>query len=886
MILIEVNGVGVSLPEGATLLDASPSVPALCHDSRLSPLGTCRLCLTEVEGHDRPVPACMTAAVSGMKVRTHTGALEAGRREELRLLARGLPGDLPDSDLRRWLDRYGIAPGAHNPSDPALVDNSHPYLAVDMNLCIGCYRCVRICDDVQGQFVWRAHGRGETLRIVAGEGVPLGQSECVSCGACADTCPTGAIADRYTSASIERWTRTTCPYCGTGCEMEVGVEAGRIVQVKPVPDAPVNKGHLCVKGRYAHGFVHATDRVTEPMIRAEGLWRRATWDEAIAFTAKRLGEILRKQGPRATGMLGSARATNEENYVAQKFARVVLGTNNVDCCARVCHAPTATAMNEMLGTGAATNSFDDIERAACILVWGANATENHPIVGARIRQAAIRGVPLIVADPRATELARIARLHLALRPGTDVALLNGLAHVIVKERLHDASFVGARVSGWDAFAAFIEGWTPERASQISGVPAARIEAAARLYARTQPAMSIHGLGLTEHTQGTEGVMALVNLALLTGSIGKPGSGVNPLRGQNNVQGSAHMGCEPAHLTGYAPLAAHAVRFEAAWGASIPRERGLTMLEMMDAAARGELRALWSIGYDILFTNANVAATREALGRIDFVVVQDLFLNETAKEFGTVFLPAASSFEKDGTFMNAERRVQRVRRAIPPVGHSLSDWEIVCRVARAMGHGDGFSFNSAEEIWNEIRTVWPKGAGISYSRLDREAGIQWPCMSEGEPGQTILHTDSFGHGERARLRGIEYEPAPEAASAEYPFLLMTGRTLYQFNAGTMSMRTPNEKLRPADTLDIAPADAAKLGLRRGDKVGVVSRHGQVNLAVHVDSRVEAGQLFATFHSTAAWVNDLTGPARDNYTGTPEYKVTAVKILRQEPQTGSA
>ena len=389
-------------------------------------------------------------------------------------------------------------------------------------------------------------------------------------------------------------------------------------------------------------------------------------------------------------------------------------------------------------------------------------------------------------------------------------------------------------------------------------------------------MMIHGLGVTEHTQGTEGVMALVNLALLTGSLGKPGAGVNPLRGQNNVQGSAHMGCEPGRLTGYVPLDANAARFESVWGGSLPRERGLTLLEMMDAAARGELRALWSIGYDILFTNAHATSTRAALDRLDLVIVQDLFLNETAKRFGTVFLPAASSFEKDGTFMNAERRVQRVRRAIAPVGRSLPDWDIVCRVARAMGRGAGFHFNSAEGIWNEIRAVWPKGAGISYPRLEREGGLQWPCLNEQDPGTSTLHREAFANNARARLRSLEFQPAPEEASSGFPFLLMTGRTLYQFNAGTMTMRSPNETLRPSDTIDIAPPDAAALGIDSGQAIHVISRHGHVVLPARIDPRLCGGQVFATFHSTAAWVNDVTGPGRDAYTGTPDYKVTAVRL----------
>lgn len=736
-------------------------------------------------------------------------------------------------------------------------------------------------------------------------------SSCVSCGACVDTCPTGALEDQsiLRHGVPDGWTRTTCPYCGVGCELNVGTRQGRIVQAKPVPEAPVAKGHLCVKGRYAFEFTQASDRVTDPMIRGASGWRRVSWREAIDAVAQSFQRILQASGPESIGVLGSARGTNEENYLAQKFARVVLGTNNVDCCARVCHAPTAAGMKEMLGTGAATNSFDDIEKASAFLICGCNPSENHPVVGARILQAVLRGARLVVIDPRQTELARHADIHLQLRPGTNVPLLNALAHVILAEGLGDEAYMRDRVSDVDAFRAFISSWTPERAGVITGVPAGEIRRAARLYASVRPGMCFHGLGMTEQIQGTEGVMCLVNLALLTGNLGKAGSGVNPLRGQNNVQGSAHMGCDPGHLTGYVPIEQGRDAFEAAWQAPVPRAPGLNLMQMIDAAAEGKLKALWAIGYDVALTNPNSAATRSALAKVGFIVVQDLFINELAREFGHVFLPACSSFEKDGTFMNSERRVQRVRKAMEPLGNSKPDWEILCEVAGAMtipaGAGDapcvaprsdsisapatsreesspadihpGFNFHSPEDIWNEVRAVWKAGAGISYARIEH-GGLQWPCLNDTHPGTGILHTDGFSLGPRAALRRVEFSPSTETTTAEFPFLLTTGRTLYQFNAGTMTMRTSNALLRHADTLDIAPDDAQRLNLSDGERVCVRSRHGEATIALRADPHVKPGELFATFHTAEVFLNHLTGPHRDSLTMTPEYKVVAVNVRK--------
>lgn len=859
---------------------AGGDVPTLCHDERLVPFGGCRLCLVRVAGLSHPVPACATPLADGMTIETHTPELEETRRGMLGLLARGYPAAavaaFPEEPFHRLLRRYGVEPEEDAaPARPA--DESHPYIRVDLARCISCYRCVRICEEVQGQDVWQVWGRGEEARVVAGTGGSLAASDCVGCGACADSCPSGAIADHSVVArgAPESWTRTTCPYCGVGCEMEVGVRGDRIVQVRPALDAPVNRGHLCIKGRYAFDFVDAPDRVTHPLLREGGRWREASWEEAITAAAAGLQRVLARDGPAALGVLGSARATNEENYLTQKLARAVLGTNNVDCCARVCHAPSAAGLGRVFGVGAATNSFADIERARTLLLLGANATENHPIVGARIKQAARAGAHLIVIDPRRTELAACADVHLQLRPGTDVPLLHALACAILEEGIADEEFLARRVSGVEEYGAFVRAWTPEHAAVVCGLESGRVREAARLYARGRPAMSFHGLGLTEHVQGTDGVVCLANLALLTGNVGRPGAGVNPLRGQNNVQGAAHMGCEPSRLTGYVPLAQAAERFAEVWGAPVPAARGLGLMEMMDAAEAGRLKALWAIGYDLLLTNPNAVATRRSLANLELLIVQDLFLNETARELGTVFFPVCSSFERDGTFMNAERRVQRVRRAVAPRGEAKPDWEVLCRMAAALGRADLFPYRSPAEVWAEVRRVWPLGAGMSWERLER-GGLQWPCPTEDHPGTAILHTAGFPVGEQAALACVQFRETPEAASAEYPLVLTTGRVLTQFNAGTMTGRTPNRTLRPTDVLDLAPADAARLGIADGDPVRLVSRYGEATLPAAVTEQVPPGVLFASFHSPEVFTNRVTGPHRDAVTGTPEYKVTAVRV----------
>ncbi len=884
MVRILLNGTPVDAPEGATLLEALRShglnVPTLCHDARMKPASACRLCEVEVEGQDKVVCACATPVAEGLAIRTHGEALEGYRKGVVEMLARRYPADIPALDpehaFHRLLGHYQVP--ATGVWDPARLDESHPYLRLDMNRCVDCYRCVHICEEVQGSSIWKVVGRGADAHVEPGEAGRLKDSPCLSCGACASTCPTGAIQDwaLYRHGHPVSWTRTICSYCGTGCELEVGTVNDRLVDIRPSKASPVNEGHLCVKGRFGLGFNDAEDRITVPMVRRGGQWEAVSWDEALDAAADLLSRVKEAHGPAAIGVLGSSRGTNEEAFLTQKLARVALGTGNVDCCARVCHAPSAAGLGLALGTGAATNSFADVDQAGLVMVVGANPTENHPIVGLRIKHRALAGMPLIVIDPRRTELAALATVHLAPRPGTNIPLFLALAHVIVTEGLEDAAFVAARTEGFAAYRESLLEWTPERAAEACGVAAEDIRKAARLYATTAPAYMCNGLGVTEQAQGSDGILALVHLALLTGNLGKPGSGVNPLRGQNNVQGCAQMGCEPKRLTGYQPYDQVVAKHEALWGPLPPP--GLDLLEMLDAAAEGRLKAMLVFGYDLYMSTAHAHGTARALAQLEGMVVVDLFMTETARAFGTVFLPAASPFEKGGTFMNGERRVQKVRATVAPRGQSRSDLDILLALAQRLGAGDAFRYHDAEEVWNEVRKLWPAVAGVAYHRLDRSGGLQWPCPDELHPGTAILHKEGFPVGPKAQLRPLTWTPSREVPDADFPFILNTGRSLQHFNAGTMTVRTENTRLTRDDLLEVNPADAEALGLLEDEEVTVESRHGRFQAHVHLTDRVRPGEPFGIFHNAKAMLNHATGPGRDPKTHTPEFKRTAVRILK--------
>lgn len=842
---------------------AGVDLPAFCHDDALAPAGHCRACMVEVDG--RPQAACVTPAREGADVRTHTERLRAYRRDLGELMrAESLPG----GPVGRALAEWGVDGTRYRrPSSRAVRDASHATLRIDLDACILCRRCVRACADIQGQFVYGVEGRGAAAQLGWG-GVPMAETDCVSCGACVATCPTGAITDanRESAPVMTRVERTTCGYCGVGCQLDVHAAGDRVVRIEGAP-AEVNRGHLCVKGRYAHAHTRHPDRLTTPLIRRDGQLEPASWEEAIATVAR---ELERRRG--AVAGLSSSRCTNEENYLFQKWMRAGLGTHDVDCCARVCHAPSAAGMRAAFGTGAATNSFADIERADMLMVVGANPTEAHPVTGARIKQAVLHGARLVVVDPRVTELAAMADVHLQSRPGTNVPLLNALACALVDEGLVDRTFLAARTEGAEEFESFIRGETPERLAAVTGVPAERVRAAARLYGRAARPMMMHGLGVTEHLQGSEAVMQLCNLALLAGAIGRPGTGINPLRGQNNVQGAVDMGCQPDFLTGYVGLddVAGLRRFEAAWSRPMPSVPGRIIPEMYAAARAGAIRAMFILGEDVMQTDPDTRHVRDALESLEFLVVQELFLTDTAR-LAHVVLPGASALEKDGTFTNGERRIQRVRRALPPMAGARADWEILCALMEAGGLEPRVPNPGA--VWEEIARVAPVFAGVRFERLDAD-GLQWPVPALDHPGTAILHAERFPRG-RGRLTRVAYEPSPELGGA---LTLTTGRVLEHYNTGSMTRRSDSLRLVAEDALELHPSDAATRGIADGDPVAIASAHGEARARARVTTRVPAGVVFLSFHFPETGANRLTGEVRDRVSGCPEYKVTAVEVRR--------
>ena len=886
---VTVDGLDVEVADGASVLDAARvagrTVATLCYDERLPPTGSCRACLVAIDGASGPVPACMAAAVDGMVVRTDDPAATAAARGVLELLVSELPPRALDpphtsSDLAAACRLHGVTESAFaGARHERGTDHSHPYVKLDADLCIACGRCVRMCDEVQGTFALSLVDRGFGTVVAPGAGERWAESACVACGACVDACPTGALSEPglLDPRPIDRVVTTTCGYCGVGCSLDVHVRDGTVAAAKPTRGAKVNRGHTCSKGRFAHGFLRSPERLTRPLIRQGGRLLETSWEEAIAAVADGLTRVRERHGADAVALISSARCTNEENYLNQKLARVALGTNNVDNCSRICHAPSAAGLIASFGLAGGTASFDDFDRAGCFLLVGANPTEAHPVVGARIKQRVIDGARLVVIDPRRIELARYADLHLRPLPGTNVALFHSLAAALIEGGMCDERFLSERASGDAALRALLARYSPEAAEPVTGVAAADVRRAAHLYGSSPGRTIVYGLGVTEHAHGTDGVRALANLAILTGSVGTADhGGINPLRGQNNVQGASDMGALPEYLPGYQPVADDSARarFEAAYGVPISSDRGVRITEMFGAAIDGRLRAMWIVGEDIAQTDPDSARVEAALEACELVVCQELFLSRTA-ERADVVLPAAAFLEKDGTFVNFDRHVSRVRPAVPPPGEAKPDFEIAHLVARALGAELGCA--TPAEALSEMASLSPLFAGLSHARLDREGPLQWPCRAGGEPPERVLYLDRFATADgRAALHAAPYLPPGEQPDRDYPLLLITGRRLQHYNAGTMTRRTGHLQLQAQESLEVSPRDAERLGLRDGERARVTSRRGAVEAPVTVTDRVAEGQLFLAFHFPDVLANALTSDATDEVTSCPEYKVTAVRV----------
>jgi formate dehydrogenase major subunit len=883
---VTVNGAHVEVAETATVLEAARAggarVPTLCHDDRLSPAGGCRVCLVNVDGQG-VVAACVTAAHDGQVIHTGDRQVVAMARQVLELTVERLPRSAltRPTELAALCADLGVGAGQFAPTGRGLGgDDSHPYVRLDRDLCIACGRCVRMCDDVQGTFALTLTQRGADTVVAPGSGT-WSESACVACGGCVDTCPTGAISQANSSAvdTLVVPVRTTCGYCGVGCALDVHTGAGEVAQITPALDGAVNRGHACVKGRFAYGFVRSPERLTTPLVRVGDRLEPASWDRALAVVGDGLRRIISSWGPDAVAAISSARSTNEENYLAQKFMRTVVGTNNIDNCSRICHAPSAAGLTAAFGLAGGTNPADDIEDADCFLLAGCNPTEAHPVIGARIMQRVLAGARLVVIDPRRTALARLADVHLRVRPGSNVAVFNGIARLMLEEGWVDHAFLTERADGLAGLCEVLAWFTPERVADLSGVPTDALWEAARCYGTATAPSIIYGLGVTEHAHGTDGVRTLSNLAILRGAVGTTrGGGVNPLRGQNNVQGASDMGALPDLLPGYQRLTDPEVRsrFVAAWGTDLPARPGLRIPDMFEAALSGRLKALYVIGENIVQTDPDSARVRAALQACELVICQEIFLTDTAR-LADVVLPSASFLEKDGTFVNFDRRFQRVRAALPAPGEARTDFAVLHAVAKAIG-GDLGCPTPAQAL-DECARLAPLFAGISHQRIDREGYLHWPCPSPDGPGHARPYEHDFATPNgRAQLAARPWLPPGEQLDREFPYLLITGRRLTHYNAGTMTRRTPNLILQPRESLDLHPDDGTRLGLSDGDTVEITSRRGAVVAPVHLTDDVSPGEAFLAFHFPDVATNLLTSDAVDETTSCPEYKITAVQLRR--------
>ncbi len=900
-----IDGQSVTLPEGTSIMRAASltggSIPKLCATDNVESFGSCRLCLVEVEGRNGYPASCTTPVADGMVVRTQTERLKKLRRGVMELyisdhpldcLTCGANGDCELQDQAGAVGlrdvRYGYD-GATNMGQAK--DQSNPYFDFDPSKCIVCSRCVRACDEVQGTFALTIENMGFDSKVSASQGEDFLGSECVSCGACVQACPTASLIEKAVVeiGTPDRAVVTTCAYCGVGCTFRAEMRGEELVRMVPWKDGKANRGHSCVKGRFAWGYAQHQDRILNPMIRASVSepWREVSWDEAIAYTASEFRRIQGQYGTRSIGGITSSRCTNEETFLVQKLIRQGFGNNNVDTCARVCHSPTGYGLSQTFGTSAGTQDFDSVMKADVILVIGANPTDGHPVFASRMKRR-LRpkdgkpGAKLIVMDPRRTDLVKSphveAEHHLPLRPGTNVAMLTAMAHVIVTEKLYDEAFIRARCD-WDEFADWAEfvseaARSPEAIEPLTGVKAEEVRAAARLYATGGNGAIYYGLGVTEHSQGSSTVMAIANLAMATGNVGREGVGVNPLRGQNNVQGACDMGSFPHEFSGYRHVSDTATRqlFEAAWGVALDAEPGLRIPNMLDAATDGTFKGLFVQGEDILQSDPNTKHVAAGLAAMECVVVQDLFLNETAN-YAHVFLPGSTFLEKDGTFTNAERRIQRVRKVMAPL-NGFADWEIVQLVANAMGLA--WSYEHPSQIMDEIAALTPTFAGVNYDRLEAEGSLQWPANDSAPTGTPTMHRDGFVRG-KGKFVVTDYVPTDEKTGPRFPLLLTTGRILSHYNVGAQTRRTANTAWHPEDRLEMHPSDADNRGLKDGDWVTLRSRAGETTLRALVTERVAPGVVYTTFHHPETQANVITTDYSDWATNCPEYKVTAVQVM---------
>ena len=906
LVHVQIDGIDTTIKANSTILRAAREsgvdVPKLCSTDSLEPFGSCRMCLVEIEGRKDYPASCCTLVEEGMKIRTQTNSLAKLRRNIMELYISDHPldcltcsanGDCELQDMAGAVGlrdvRYGFDGKNHL---DAPIDDSNPYFTFDPSKCIVCSLCVRACDEIQGTLALTIEGRGFESKVSASIGETFMDSECVSCGACVQACPTATLMEKsiIDHGQPDHSVLTTCAYCGVGCSFQAEMKGDQVVRMTPYKDGQANHGHSCVKGRFAWGYSTHKERILDPMIRenTDDPWRKVSWDEAITYAAKKFKNIQKKHGRKSIGGITSSRCTNEEVFVIQKLVRTAFANNNVDTCARVCHSPTGYGLKQTLGTSAGTQPFDSVMDADVIVVIGANPTEGHPVFASQMKRRLRQGAKLVVVDPRKIDLVKTPHIkaehHLALQPGTNVPIINALAHTVVKEGLVNEKYVAERCDN-ESF----EAWkkcilkpenTPEAVAKISGVPAETIRETARLYANADRAAIYYGLGVTEHSQGSTMVIGMANLAMATGNIGFSGCGVNPLRGQNNVQGSCDMGSFPHELPGYRPVGDDAVRgvFEKRWGVEIDSEPGFRIPNMFDAAIAGKFMGMYIQGEDLAQSDPNTQHVEAALGNMECIIVQDLFLNETSK-FAHVFFPGTSFLEKNGTFINAERRINRVRPVMKP-RQGKAEWQITQEFSQALGYP--MQYSNESEIMDEIATLTPTFTNVSLDFLDSVGSVQWPCNEKAPMGTPIMHVDNFVRGKGLFIE-TDFVPTEERTNSKFPLILTTGRILTQYNVGAQTRRTDNVIWYNEDLLEIHPHDAETRGIKDGDRVSLSSRKGDITLSAKITEKVQPGVVYTTFHDPETGANVVTTEYSDWATDCPEYKVTAVQVMPAEYQS---